>query len=67
MCSSDLFATGAINADPKFVAAGTDFRLAAGSPAIGKGSASAGTLVKDDLFGTTRPGPPDIGAVGKAN
>jgi len=61
------FATGSINADPKFVAAGTDFRLAAGSPAIGKGSTATATLVKDDVFGTTRPSPPDIGAAGKAN
>jgi hypothetical protein len=61
------YATGSVSADPKFVAAGTDFHLAPGSPALGKGSTTASTLVKDDLYGATRPSPPDIGAVGKAN
>jgi hypothetical protein len=61
------FATAAQHADPKFVTAGTDYHLGTGSAALGTGSSTTSTLVKDDLFGTLRPSPNDIGAVGKAN
>jgi hypothetical protein len=47
------------------VAAGTDFHLATGSPAIGVGNTTVGTLVRDDVYGTPRKGALDIGAVAK--
>ena len=59
------FATASVHADPKFVAAGTDFHLATGSPAIGTGSSTTSTLVKDDVYGTARKSAVDIGAVAK--
>jgi len=59
------FAVGAVTADPKFVAAGTDFHLATGSPALGMGATTAATLVKDDLYGTARKSAVDIGAIAK--
>jgi len=59
------FAIGAVQADPKFVAAGTDFHLATGSPALGVGNTTVSTLVKDDLYGTQRKSALDIGAVAK--
>ena len=61
------WATAAVHADPKFVSAGTDYHLGTGSPAIGAGGATPGTLVKDDIFGTARGSTVDIGAVNKAN
>lgn len=61
------FAVAAVHADPKFVSAGTDYHLGTGSPALGAGSSTTNALVKDDLFGTARPSPTDIGAVGKGN
>ena len=54
------FDTASITADPKFVAAGTDFTPAAGSPLIGAGSASYRSTA--DITGKVRPSPPAIGA-----
>ncbi|HEY9025881.1 MAG TPA: hypothetical protein VIP05_16385 [Burkholderiaceae bacterium] len=59
------WATGSVHADPKFVATGSDFHLATGSPAIGTGSSSTATLVKDDVYGTGRKSAVDIGAVAR--
>ena len=61
------FATTAVTGNPKFVAAGTDFHLGTGSAAIGAGSATTSTLVKDDLYGTARSGASDIGAIARSN
>ena len=46
--------------DPMFVAAGTDFTPAAGSPLIGVGNTPKGSIL--DITGKTRPTPPAIGA-----
>jgi len=62
-----VFATASVHADPKFVAAGTDFHLATGSPAIGTGATTTSTLVKDDLYDTVRKSAVDIGAIAKTN
>lgn len=52
--------TGNVNANPNFVATGSNFNLASNSPAIGAGST---TLVpKYDFNGVLRPNPPSIGA-----
>jgi len=56
-----------VTGDPAFVAAGTDFHLTAGSPAVDAGSAAVSDLVTTDYdAATTRPqpagGPYDIGA-----
>lgn len=58
------FAQAPVAADPKFVAAGSDFHLHAGSPAINAGSGAVSALVKDDLESRRRPklGAYDIGA-----
>jgi hypothetical protein len=61
------FATAAKTGDPKFVAAGSDYRPGAGSAAIGTGSASVNSLVKDDLFGDPRGASFDIGAIVNSN
>jgi hypothetical protein len=51
-------------ADPHFVAAGADFHLAAGSPAIDAGSPVPGQFAPADFDGTLRPrgAAPDVGA-----
>jgi hypothetical protein len=51
-------------ADPHFVAAGADFHLAPGSPAVDAGSAVPGQFAPADFDGTPRPqgAAPDIGA-----
>ena len=59
------FAINSVKADPKFVSNGSDFHLATGSPAIGTGSSTTSTLVKDDAYGTARKAAVDIGAVAK--
>ena len=60
--SVPTFATAAVHADPKFVSAGTNYRLGTGSPGIGVGSSTTGSLVKDDIYGAARASTPDIGA-----
>jgi len=52
--------TKSVNADPKFVANGSDFHLQTGSPAIGAGVAIPG--LTRDIDGRLRPNPPSIGA-----
>ena len=56
--------TGNINADPLFVATGSNFKLQAGSPALGAGVSSwtAGATSAFDVAGLVRPTPPSIGA-----
>ncbi|WP_374568374.1 choice-of-anchor Q domain-containing protein [Ideonella sp.] len=58
------FAQAPVVADPKFVVAGSDFHLRAGSPAINASSSAVSALVKDDLESRRRPklGAYDIGA-----
>ena len=58
--------TGNITGDPRFAdAAKGDFSLAAGSPAVDKGSTVAGIMPTTDYFGNPRPrgAGPDIGAI----
>ena len=57
------FAQAPVTLDPKFVSAGSDFHLRAGSPAINAGSAAVSPTVVDDLDGRRRPkaGGYDIG------
>ncbi|MEO6447910.1 MAG: hypothetical protein ABIO42_01555 [Burkholderiaceae bacterium] len=57
------FATAAVDADPLFVSAGSDYHLGIGSPAIGAGSSTASALVTDDLYGTARTSTVDVGAI----
>jgi IPT/TIG domain len=53
---STSFDSQAINANPLFVAAGSDFHLQAGSPAIDSGSGVVAALVTNDLdITTSRP------------
>lgn len=53
--------TGGLNSDPRFVSAGSDFHLQAGSPAIGAGLSVSG--VSDTYDVTALPvGAPDMGA-----
>ncbi len=53
----------AVNGDPNFENAGTDFHLGAGSPALGTGSQSASSLVTNNFDLTPWTGLPlDIGA-----
>ena len=59
-----ILADNLVGADPQFVAPGTgidaDFRLKAGSPAIG--TARAANASDDDVLGRKRGDKPDIGA-----
>jgi hypothetical protein len=53
---STSFDSQAINANPMFVAAGSDFHLLAGSPAVDSGSGAVASLVTNDLdITTSRP------------
>jgi hypothetical protein len=54
------FDAAALTGDPLFVAPGTDFTPAAGSPLIHGGIAAQGSVA--DLAGKARPNPPAIGA-----
>lgn len=58
--TTPLRETGAVNADPRFVNASSDFRLAAGSPAIDAGDSSMTRSY--DLVGKATVGIVDIGA-----
>jgi hypothetical protein len=57
------FAAASVNANPLFVSAGSDYHLVTTSPAIGTGSSTTSSMVTNDLYGTTRSGSADIGAV----
>ncbi|MHB8417393.1 MAG: hypothetical protein ACYDCL_04920 [Myxococcales bacterium] len=52
----------AITANPEFVAPGSDFHLAGGSPAAGAGSASVSSLVTTNFESTPEAAPFDVGA-----
>lgn len=58
--SASGFDTASITGDPRFVAAGTNFTPAAGSPLIGAGNAAHASAT--DITGKSRPSPPAIGA-----
>jgi hypothetical protein len=52
----------AVNASPQFVSAGSDFHLAAGSPAIGAGSSTVSSTVTNNFELTPWSGAYDLGA-----
>jgi hypothetical protein len=43
------FSTASVNANPNFIATGSNFKLSVGSPAIDAGSAAVAPLVEDDF------------------
>ena len=59
-CSDAAVGSHSWKADPRWVAPGTDFRPASGSPLLGAGDPAQSPNI--DLAGATRPSTPSIGA-----